>query len=187
MNQLGELAGRAVHQRRVVAVRGLLTEFAPIWWVARAYFAVGAVALASGASWSQTFGAVPRIGSGTIGLVVIALVTVASVALGLVVRKTSRPTGRIASALNAALLIAAVPVAFHVVRDLHQGPPVSYAFVTVPEAQPGLVYNGTPLSTSTHTIETAAACAMFACTTLRGHRSTCLSKSPTRSGAYSGR
>jgi uncharacterized membrane protein len=145
MNQLGELAARVAHEPRVIAIRGLLTELAPIWWVARAYFAVGAVALASGASWSQTFGAVPRIDSGTIGLVVIVLAMVVSVAFGLLAGKKSRPTGRIALTVNAALLIAAVPVAFHVIRDLRQGPPVSVALVTVPEALPGLAYNGTPL------------------------------------------
>ena len=145
MNLVRELAARLAREPRMVAMRGWLSELAPIWWVARAYFAVCAAALALGASWSQTFAAVPRIGTGAIGLLLIALATVASVGLGLYARRKGRPAGRIALTLNAALLIAAVPVAFHVVGDLRQGPPIAVAVVTVPEAQPGLIYNGTPL------------------------------------------
>lgn len=145
MSLIFEFAAGAARDPRMVALRGWFSELAPIWWVARAYFAVCAVALAFGASWSQTFAAVPRIDTGTMGVLLIALATVASVGLGLHARRKSRTVGRIALTLNAALLIAAVPVAFHVIRDLRQGPPVSVALVTVPEALPGLAYNGTPL------------------------------------------
>jgi hypothetical protein len=145
MSVVRELAAGAAREPRILALRGWLGELAPIWWAARAYFAVCAAALAFGASWSQEFAPVPRIGTGTIGLLLIALATVASVGLGLHARRESRSTGRIALTLNAALLIAVVPVTFHVIRDLRQGPPVSVAVVTVPEALPGLTYNGTPV------------------------------------------
>jgi uncharacterized membrane protein len=133
---LRETIDRALADRRVETSLGYARQLGPAWWVARGYLVVAGLALLFGASWSVAHGAVPRIGSATVGLVVILLAIAGSVALGLWGR------GRIALAVvNLLAVVAVIPVAQH----LSHGTPVQTTIVTVPAIQPGLSYNGVPV------------------------------------------
>jgi uncharacterized membrane protein len=112
---------RLAADRRLGALRGTLAELAPIWWLARAYAAAGALALLSvfGAAWSARHPVVPRLGSSAVGVVVLAGVVGLSIALGLRTRRNRPRTGAARAGLallNAALLAAAVAVVVHVAR-----------------------------------------------------------------------
>ena len=121
--------------------RRLLLELAPVWWVARAWVAVGAIALAADADWSRY--AVPRFAPGgfdhpLLSLVVPAAAVAASVWIGLQSQRWKRGKGVLAAA-NLALLLLAAPVLANV--------PPRHTGVTVVEAEPvaGLVYDGMPV------------------------------------------
>jgi hypothetical protein len=102
--------GRILAHPAVVALRRLGRELAPIWWVLRAYFAVGAIAWALGYTWSLRLPIVPRFGSAKAGLVAIGIAVVVSVWLGLESRRNGSPFPRLAAVANAALLLAAIPI-----------------------------------------------------------------------------
>lgn len=115
-SELGErlraLAAVARQDSRVVAVARLGRELAPIWWVARAYFAVGAVAYALDTEWSTRNPVVPRLGgSGEAGVLVIAVAVAVSVWLGLQARRHGSPFPRASALANAVLVLAIVPTA----------------------------------------------------------------------------
>jgi HAAS domain-containing protein len=109
---LRELARRPA----VLRALGVLRELAPIWWVARAYVAVEMLAIATGQG-AQTvaetsrYPEVPRLEGPYLGLFVLALAVVASIAAGLAARR--RPgRGRAAMiAVNVVLALLAIPVA----------------------------------------------------------------------------
>jgi len=124
------------------AVRRVLVELAPIWWIVRGYVAVAALAMASDASWTSPYPSIPRLGDGQGGLGVVALGIVLSVLLGLATRRRAslRPVSALA---NAVLLIAALPVAGHV-ADGAQAQPIVYV-ETPAAAAPGLVLDGVPV------------------------------------------
>ena len=125
------LARRLARDPRLAEFRRL----APIWWVARAYLLVAALALIVGASWSSSYPVIPRLGNGTLGL--LALVGAALVSVGLGLKMRTRPI------VDLVLLAAAVPVLVHLAR-----PPIRPAIFYVPAAQQyalGLAYNGVPL------------------------------------------
>ena len=113
-----------------------LRRLAPIWWVARAYVAVAALALVLGLHWSRTYVVVPRIGTGTIGLLAIAAAAVLSIWLGL-----RRRSHRLA---ELALLVAAVPVVAHLAH--RPTPPTRVVYIEAVSYAPGLSYNGAPLN-----------------------------------------
>jgi hypothetical protein len=139
---LSLLAARLVRDPRVAVVRRLGTELAPIWWVARAYLAVGAFAYVLDAGWSTRYPVVPRFGSAEMGVVLISLAVVVSVLVGLQARRHGSPFPRLAAAVNAALVVAIVPVALDV-SDTHG---VQAALVATPVPAPqegGLTYDGT--------------------------------------------
>jgi hypothetical protein len=130
-SRLRPLLSRLMQGGRAEEVRRL----APIWWVARAYALVGAIALLVGAGWSEAYTVVPKFGSGALGLLAILGAMAGSVLLGL--RTRMRPI------VELALLAAAVPVLVHLAH-----PPVRSTAVYVQAAQyyvPGLAYNGVPL------------------------------------------
>jgi hypothetical protein len=112
-----------------------LRRLAPIWWVARAYALVGAIALLAGSSWSDAYPVVPKFGSGMLGLLAILAAMAVSVWLGL--RTRTRPIAELA------FVVAAVPLLVHLAH-----PPVRPSAVYVQAAQyyvPGLAYNGVQL------------------------------------------
>ena len=107
--RLSALATRIAHDRRSAALARLGRDLAPIWWVARAYFAVGGIAVAVGADWSRRYPFVPRLGSGETGLLIIALAILASVWIGLRERRQDQWFPRLAQVLNALIAIAIYP------------------------------------------------------------------------------
>lgn len=139
---LRESLERFLSHPRVAASIRFSRELAPIWWVARGYIAVAALALAAGSSWSTSHGAVPRIGTGELGAVAILVGVLASIAVGLWSKR--RPTARLPlAALNVVLLVAAIPVGIHL---SHRAPQAVETRTVIQSAiVPGLAYNGVPL------------------------------------------
>ena len=127
-----ELLRRLTADPRVRELRRLV----PIWWVARAYVAVAVVALLAGTGWSLTYPIVPRIGSGAWALVLIGLAAVVSVWLGL--------TRRSWLVAEAALVVAAIPVAVHLSHK--PVPPSTVVYIETAAYQQGLSYNGVSLN-----------------------------------------
>jgi hypothetical protein len=115
-----------------------LRRLAPIWWVARGYLVVAAVALAAGASWSLRYFFVPHVGTAWLGLLVVAAAVVASVWVG---SRTPQAT-RLVVLGNLVLLGLAIPVLSHFRnRQL----PVRYVELTMYQPTQGLTLNGVPV------------------------------------------
>jgi len=116
-----------------------LRRLAPIWWVARAYLLVAAIALAAGASWSLRYFFVPHLGTAWLGLLAIAAAAALSIWLGL---RTPRAAHLVVGA-NLVLLGLAIPVLSHF---RHRQLPVQV--VTEPIYQPtqGLTLDGVPVT-----------------------------------------
>jgi len=142
-SQLAILAKRLGSDPRVARLRSLAVELAPIWWVARGYLAVGAVAYVLDAGWSTRYPIVPRIGSAETGLVLIVLAIVVSVWIGLQTRRHGTPLPRLASALNAALVVAIIPVALDVSDTGAHDSLVAMAYAPKLQQVAGLAYGGT--------------------------------------------
>jgi hypothetical protein len=144
-----ELFARLAGDPRAAAARRLGRDLAPLWWVARAYFAVGAVAFVLDWDWSTRVAFVPRIGDGATGLAVIVAAVVVSVWLGLQGRRHGVRPRRLALAVNLALLAAALPVALDVSaasgRDTLAAASVPQP-TPAPAPVPGLVYDGVPVT-----------------------------------------
>jgi hypothetical protein len=117
-------------------------QLAPLWWVARAYLAVAALALWTDTQWSSLYPAVPRFGDGEGGLVVLGLAAVLSVALGFAERRLGPPWRRLALAANLALLVAVPAVVEHL-----RFYPQQVTLVSAPAAAaaPGLTLDGQPV------------------------------------------
>jgi hypothetical protein len=139
---LRDTVERLLANERLVSVRRLARELAPIWWAARGYVAVAALALLLDRPWSYTYRALPRFGSAGSGLALVVLGVAVSVALGLRSRRAGRSLLPALVVCNLVLLVTAIPVAAHIVRRT----PPQFEVATVPAAIPGLAYNGTPLS-----------------------------------------
>jgi uncharacterized membrane protein len=127
-----ELLRRLAADPRVAQVRRL----APIWWVARAYVVVAAIALVVGASWSLTYPIVPRLGSGALTVLLIGLATALSIWLGLN-RRSFWPAELV-------LLAAAIPVLVHLSHK--PVPPSTVVYIETAAYQQGLSYNGVALN-----------------------------------------
>jgi hypothetical protein len=128
---------------RVARLRSLGVELAPIWWVARGYLAVGAIAYVLDTGWSSRHPIVPRIGSAETGLALVALAIVASVWIGLRMRRHGSPFPRFVAALNAALVVATLPVALEVTDTSTHDMLVAMAYAPTPmQQQVGLTYDG---------------------------------------------
>jgi hypothetical protein len=132
---------------RVVALRPLLAELAPIWWLVRAYVAVAALALWADWSWTTTHPSIPSWGvggpgSGFNGVVLIGLVAVASVALGLVTRRRGGVLRRVSLVANVVLALATLPVLDYLADERYAEPVPAEAVTVVPM---GLVYDGRPV------------------------------------------
>ena len=146
------LRGLAAHPA-VSRTLGILRELAPVWWVVRAYVAVSALALVTGqgasdiAEWAR-YTEIPRLGSPAVGLLVLALVTVASIAAGIAARRRPGRHRGALIAVNAVLVILAIPVADELVAaESQQFPAGAYysAFTAPAPEQPGLHYDGVAL------------------------------------------
>jgi hypothetical protein len=142
-SRLTLLASRLARDPRVVVARRLGAELAPIWWVARAYLAVGAVAYALDTGWSTRYPILPRFGTAELGLALIVLAVVASVLVGLQMRRHGSPIPRLTAALNAALVVAILPVALDVGDTRAHDLLVAMAYAPAPQNVVGLRYDGT--------------------------------------------
>ena len=134
--------GRILAHPAVVALRRLGRELAPIWWVLRAYLAVGAITWALDYTWSSRLPIVPQFGSAETGLTAIGVAVVISVWLGLELRRHGSPFPRLAVVVNMALLLAAIPVVAQVTDSSSYDNLVARANAPVPQPPPGLLYNG---------------------------------------------
>jgi hypothetical protein len=140
--QLRAAQDRVLAHPAVTALRRLGRELAPIWWVLRAYLAVGAIAWALDYTWSSRLPIVPRFGSAKTGLTAIGVVVVVSVWLGLELRRHGSPFPRFSVVVNMALLLAAIPVVAQVMDSSSYDNLVARANAPVPQPPPGLLYNG---------------------------------------------
>ena len=133
--------------RLLVAVRRLIRDprvrelrrLAPIWWFARAYLLIAAIALAVGASWSLRYVFVPHLGTAWLGLLVITAAVVLSISIGL---RTRRATHLVVLG-NVVLLGLAIPVLSHF---RHRQLPVRVERVTRYVPNQGLTLNGVPVA-----------------------------------------
>ena len=139
---LRETIERLVESPRLAALLRFLRELAPIWWAARGYVAVAALALAAGASWSPSHDFLPRIGNAKVGAASILLAAAASIAVGLWTRRNTGARLPLA-VLNVLLLAAVIPVAVHLSRPAQPSLATSVDIQTEPV--PGLAYNGAPV------------------------------------------
>jgi uncharacterized membrane protein len=148
---------RLLADPRVVALRRLGAELAPVWWVARGYLIVAALAVVWGTSWSARYPFVPRFGSaelGTypmfprfggaeVGLGLIVLAVAVSIRLGLKWRNEGSSSRRAVVALNVACVLLLLPVVAH----LGTGAPglTNVVVVQQPLVPSGLSNNGSPV------------------------------------------
>jgi hypothetical protein len=137
---------RAWTSSAVGAVRRLGRELAPIWWLARAYLAVAALATVGWVAWSDREPAIPRIGGEAWTVVVLLAAVAASVALGLVARRRGLGLRVAVLALDVLLLVAAVPVGRDVLSGANGAQPFPAPVFEVPgPPQGGLVLDGAPV------------------------------------------
>jgi len=136
----------AARAQAIALGREVTPDLEPIWWLARAYIAVAAIALAASTSWSSVNGAVPRIGTTKLGGVVLLLAAVLSVALGMLERRHIAPR-KAALTVNIVLALALVPVAVHLVRH-PRGSTVAayYYFAPYVAPTPDLTFDGASVS-----------------------------------------
>jgi hypothetical protein len=133
--RLRALGTGVVRDPRVAALVRLGRELAPIWWVARAYFAVGAVAYAVNADCSTRYPILPHLGgSGGTGLLLIALAIVVSIWLGLRARRSGPLFPRASAVLNALLVLAIVPTVAEVTNTRAFDMLLAAAYAPPPEA-----------------------------------------------------
>jgi hypothetical protein len=124
---------------RVRRARAIARELAPVWWAIRAYLAVGLLAILLGLDWSIEHPALPRFGGAAGTALVLALALAGSFALGLRNRVATGGRRRALIALNAVLLLAAIPVLPHV-TDAPAA--VLYTDVVAAPPQDRLTYQG---------------------------------------------
>jgi hypothetical protein len=139
LERISAAVERLLEHPRVAAARRPLGELAPIWWLARAYVAGGALALVAGIAWSIGHPELPRFTNATVTVLVFAGLAAGSLWLGIRTRGATRGR-RVLTAVNLVLAIAAIPVAAHV---LGTRAPVQEVVVSLPTEPPaGLTYNG---------------------------------------------
>ena len=148
-SRLELLAARIARDPRAAQVRSIVRELAPIWWVARAYLAVGGLAYVLDANWSTRY-PVPQVGiggpgTGETGLALIVVATIASVWAGLWMRRHGSPFPRLSAAVNAALVLAILPVALDVTDSRSQELLFATSYPQALQLTPGLAVDGQPI------------------------------------------
>ena len=148
-SRLELLAARIADDPRAARARSFAHELAPIWWVARGYLAVGAIAYIFDVDWSMSY-PVPRIGIGgpgtaEMGLALIVVAMILSVGAGLWMRRRGSPFPRLTSAVNAALVLAILPVALDATDSRTQQLLIASSRPQVTDVTMGLAYNGVPI------------------------------------------
>lgn len=144
------LAERIARDPRLARVRPLARELAPIWWVARGYLAVGGLAYVLDANWSTRY-PVPQVGiggpgTGETGLALIVVAAIASVSAGLWMRRHDSPFPRLAAVVNAALVLAILPVTLDVTDSRSQELLFAMSYAPVAQVTPGLASDGVPVA-----------------------------------------
>jgi hypothetical protein len=131
----------------VAGTAAVLRELAPVWWVVRAYVAVEMLAMATGdgaesvaavARWPE----VPRLGGPELGVIVLAVALVASIAAGIAARRQPDRGRRGRIAVNLVLAVLAVPVADQLIDAQGVSPVTVSSASAQPEPAAGLAYNG---------------------------------------------
>jgi hypothetical protein len=115
-----------------------LGRLAPIWWVARGYLAVAAIALLAGAAWSSRYFFLPHVRTGSLGLAVILAAILLSIWIGL----RTKGSNRLMWLVNVVVLAAAAPVLVHFE---HRQVPVQIVKETHYVPGQGLTLNGVPV------------------------------------------
>ena len=145
-SQVALLVTRLSRDPRVARLRSLTVELAPIWWVARAYLAIGAIAYVLDTGWSTRYPVVPRFGTAEIGVALIVVATVASVWVGLWMRREGSPFPRLTTAVNAALVLAILPVTLDVTDTRAHDFLVTMAYAPVTQVTQGVANDGVPIA-----------------------------------------
>jgi hypothetical protein len=130
--------------------RSIASELAPIWWVGRGYLAVAAIAWIFDTSWSSRYPFVPVVGVGgpgtaETGLALIVLAVIASVWIGLWTRRHGTRFARSVAVVNAALVLAILPVSLAVADTRAHDFLVAMAYAPHSQATPGLANYGVPI------------------------------------------
>jgi hypothetical protein len=149
-SRLALLVARLRSNRRFEHARSTASELAPIWWVARGYLAVGAIAWIFDTSWSSRYPFVPVVGVGgpgtaEAGLALIVLAVIASVWIGLWTKRHGSRFARSATVVNAALALAILPVSAAVTDTGAYDFLVTMAYAPEPQVTPGLANDGVPI------------------------------------------
>jgi hypothetical protein len=142
---LRETVAGVISHARTRRAAAVLRELAPLWWVARAYVAVAAYAMWTGADqWVPSHQAVPRLGGTAVGgALVIAAATAVSVALGLRGRRRPDPLPHLRVVANVVLVVAALPVIGHLAAPRYVLPAEQpQAVAPIPA---GLAIDGVPV------------------------------------------
>lgn len=140
---LRETLSRAASHPRVEALRRIARELAPVWWVARAYAVVAGLVVLTDGNWSTRHPSVPHVGNARVGVALIILTGIASVALGLRSRTVRGNLQRAIIAANLVCVVLAVTALGHLSASAL--PPPTVVTVAEPLAQSGLSYNGSPV------------------------------------------
>jgi hypothetical protein len=127
---------------RVAAARGVLRELAPIWWVARGYVVAGLVVWASTGSDPYPY-EIYSYGETHLGIALVSLAVVTSIALGLWQRRRRGAYARATLAANLVLALLALPVFSNVQQWLTNRPVEVVIDTPVPIA--GLANDGVPV------------------------------------------
>jgi hypothetical protein len=143
--RLLERVTRVLESSRFAAVRSTARDLAPIWWVLRAYLAVGAIAYVFDTGWSTRHPIVPRFETAEIGLALVVLAMIASVWLGLRTRRHGTRYPRALTVLNAALAVAILPVALDVMNRSSYDSILAAAYAPPLELPAQLSYSGNPV------------------------------------------
>jgi hypothetical protein len=135
---------------RVARAHSTVRELAPVWWIARAYVVIAAIALATGAPWSLEHPAFPTWHLGRAGVLVLALAVLGSCWLGLRTRESAEHVRGGLVLLNVVLLLAAIPVVRHLDRPSPLAREVQALNFQIATATPntpgGLVVDGRPVA-----------------------------------------
>jgi hypothetical protein len=142
--KLRDLTRRIARHRAIRRIASLGHDLAPIWWVARGYAAVGILAVWLGTDWAERYPFVPRFnGSAFLGLALLFVGIVVSVAAGLLARRREMRSD-VAALANVALAVALSAVLVEVDNATLARPPAVFAAPAPPIA--GLAYNGEPVT-----------------------------------------